>query len=346
MREPLPTQMRASVLRRAGEIVVEPRPVPSPAADEVLVRVGAVGICGSDVHYFKEGRIGDFVVESPLVLGHEAGGTIVAVGSDVAESRLGERVSIEPQRPSPTSRQTLAGAYNLCPHMEFYATPPIDGAFAEYVTIQSHFAFRIPDGVSDDAAALMEPLSVGIAAARKAGITAGTRVLVTGAGPIGIIALQVARAFGATEVIVSDVDPDRRAQALKFGADRVLDAIADDAELRTLGVDALLECSGATPAVLAGLEALAPAGTAVLVGMGADQIAFPVPLIQNRELVVTGIFRYANTWPTAIDLVSTGRVDLDSLVTGSYGLDDVEEALRVSTASTSLKTMIRPGSAS
>lgn len=345
MREPLPTQMRASVLRRAGEVVVENRPVPVPAHDEVLVRVGSVGICGSDVHYFHEGRIGDFIVESPMVLGHEAGGTIVAVGADVDPARIGERVSIEPQRPSPTSKQSLAGAYNLCPHMEFYATPPIDGAFAEYVTIQSHFAFEVPESISDDAAALMEPLSVGIAAARKAGITAGSRVLVTGAGPIGIIAVQVARAFGATEIIVSDIDAERRAQALKFGADSALDAIADDSQLRSLGVDVLLECSGATPAVRAGLEALAPAGTAVLVGMGADEIALPISLIQNRELVVTGIFRYANTWPTAIDLVRTGRVDLDSLVTGSYGLDEVEPALLASAASTSLKTMIRPGNA-
>lgn len=343
MHQVLPATMRASVLRRAGEVVVEERPVPHPAADEVLIRVTSVGICGSDVHYFKEGRIGDFVVEAPLVLGHEAGGTIVAVGGDIDPARIGERVSIEPQRPSPTSKQSMAGAYNLCPHMEFYATPPIDGAFAEYVTIQGHFAFAVPEMISDDAAALMEPLSVGIAAARKAGITAGSRVLVTGAGPIGVIAAQVAKAFGATEVIVSDIDAGRRAQALDFGADIALNPMTDDATIRALGVHALLECSGATPAVLSGLAALAPAGTAVLVGMGADEIALPIPLIQNRELVVTGIFRYANTWPTAINLVRTGRVDLDSLVTASFGLDAVEEALNASTASTSLKTMIRPG---
>lgn len=343
MRQPLPTSMRASVLRRAGDVVVEDRPVPNPAADEVLVRVTSVGVCGSDVHYFKEGRIGDFVVESPMVLGHEAGGVIVAVGSGVDPARVGERVSIEPQRPSSTSKQSMSGAYNLCPHMEFYATPPIDGAFAEYVTIQSHFAFAVPESVSDDAAALMEPLSVGIAAARKAGITAGSRVLVTGAGPIGIIAAQVARAFGATEIIVSDIDAARREQALGFGATATLNPITEDAEVRSLGVDVLLECSGATAAVRSGLEALAPGGVAILVGMGADEIALPIPLIQNRELVVTGIFRYANTWPTAIDLVRTGRVDLDSLVTGHFDLDQVEEALLASTASTSLKTMVRPG---
>lgn len=341
----LPTAMRVSVLRQAGEIVLEERTVPRPSADEVLIRVGSVGICGSDVHYFKEGRIGDFIVEQPLVLGHEAGGTIVAVGADVDPSRVGERVSIEPQRPSATSPQTLAGKYNLCPHMEFYATPPIDGAFAEYVTIQSHFAFAIPETISDDAAALMEPLSVGIAAARKANITAGSSVLVTGAGPIGIIAAQVAKAFGATRIVVSDIDAARREQALAFGATEVLNPITDGARIAALGVDALLECSGATAAVRSGLEALAPAGIAVLVGMGADEIALPIPLIQNRELVVTGIFRYANTWPTAIELVRTGRVDLDSLVTGSYGLEQVAEALLASTSSTSLKTMVRPGGA-
>lgn len=343
MPEPLPTQMQASVLRRAGEIVLEDRPVPVPAADEVLIKVSSVGICGSDVHYFKEGRIGDFIVDSPLVLGHEAAGTIVAVGSSVDRSRIGQRVSIEPQRPSATSKQSLSGSYNLCPHIQFYATPPVDGAFAEYVIIQSHFAFAVPDSISDDAAALMEPLSVGIAAARKAKITAGSRVLVTGAGPIGIIALQVAHAFGATEVIVSDVDPGRRAQALKFGADRVLDARVDDAELRSLDVDVFLECSGATPAVISGLYALASAGNAVLVGMGADEIALPIPLIQNRELVVTGIFRYNNTWPTAIDLVRTGRVDLDSLVTGTFDLGQVAEALVASTDSNGMKTMVHPG---
>ncbi|WP_189695194.1 NAD(P)-dependent alcohol dehydrogenase [Sinomonas cellulolyticus] len=335
--------MRASVLIKQGSLVVEERPVPRPAADEVLVKVASVGVCGSDVHYFKEGRIGDFVVDRPLVLGHEAAGTIVAVGAGVPADRIGRRVSIEPQHPSSTSPQTLSGRYNLCPHMRFYATPPVDGAFAEYVTIQSHFAFDVPDSVTDDAAALMEPLSVGIAAARKAEITAGSRVLIAGAGPIGILAAQAARAFGATEIIVSDLDDRRREQALKYGATSTLNPRTDDVAGLGLEVDAFLECSGATPAVLSGLAALAPAGRMVLIGMGADAVSLPIPAIQNRELVVTGVFRYANTWPTAIDLVRTGRVDLDSMVTGRHGLDEVADALIESTQPTSLKTIVSPG---
>ncbi|WP_285489510.1 NAD(P)-dependent alcohol dehydrogenase [Amycolatopsis taiwanensis] len=343
MSETVPDTMRASVLIEPGTLVVEERPVPRPDRDEVLVKVSSVGVCGSDVHYFQEGRIGDFVVDAPLVLGHEAAGRIVAVGADVPESRIGRRVSIEPQHPSATSPQTLSGRYNLCPHMRFFATPPVDGAFAEYVTIQSHFAFDVPDSISDDAAALMEPLSVGIAAAHKAGITAGSRVLIAGAGPIGILAAQAARAFGATEILVSDLDENRRAQSREYGATSVLDPRTDDIAGLGLDVDVFLECSGATPAVLSGLAALGPGGRMVLIGMGADEVSLPIPVIQNRELVVTGVFRYANTWPTAIDLVRTGRVDLDSMVTGHHDLDHVAEALIESTRPAVLKTIVSPG---
>ncbi len=343
MTTPTPANMRTSVLLAKEELTVEERPVPTLAADEVLVKVSAVGVCGSDVHYFKEGRIGDFVVAAPLILGHEAAGTIVAVGTAVSTERIGERVSIEPQHPSSTSAETLSGRYNLDPHMEFYATPPIDGAFAEYAKIQSHFAFAVPDDVSDDAAALMEPLSVGIAAARKAGITAGSRVLIAGAGPIGIIAVQVARAFGATEIFISDIDDKRLSQAMEFGATGTINPMREDIASMDLGVDAFIDASGATPAVLAGLRAVRPGGTVVLVGMGADEIALPIPVIQNKELIITGVFRYANTWPTAIDLVRTGRIDLDRMVSARYGLDQVEEALNASTLSSNLKIIVDPG---
>lgn len=341
---PIPATMRASVLLAKEELAVEDRPVPTLAADEVLIKISAVGVCGSDVHYFKEGRIGDFVVSSPLILGHEAAGTIVGVGQDVSPERIGERVSIEPQHPGATSSETMSGRYNLDPHMEFYATPPIDGAFAEYAKIQSHFAFAVPDEVSDDAAALMEPLSVGIAAARKAGITAGSRVLIAGAGPIGVIAVQVARAFGATEIFISDIDEDRLAQAVKFGATGSINPVKEDIATMDLAVDAFIDASGATQAVLSGLRAVRPGGTVVLVGMGADEIALPIPFIQNNELVITGVFRYANTWPTAINLVRTGRVDLDSMVSARFGLEQVQEALDASTLSTSMKVIVTPGS--
>lgn len=338
----IPQTMRAAVLVRAGHIELEERPVPTPAPDEVLVRVSAVGVCGSDVHFYKEGRLGDWVVDEPLVLGHESGGRIAAVGRDVSPDRVGERVSIEPQHPSPSSRETLRGDYNLDPEMRFYAVPGTDGAFCEYVTIQSHFAYRVPDTVSDGAAALLEPLSVAIAAGRKAELGLGTRVLVTGAGPVGLAVAQVARAAGAAEVLVTDISAQRREAALRFGATAALDPVVDADAIAASRVDAFVDASGAGSAVRAGLEALRPAGRAVLVGMGLAELPFPVTRIQNNELVVTGVFRYANTWPTAVALAASGRVELDAMVTGTFGLADTAAALDSTTAPGTIKSIVTP----
>lgn len=316
--------------------------MPVPAADEVLVRVAAVGVCGSDVHYYREGRLGDFVVEGPLVLGHELSGTIVGAGQDVEPSRVGRRVAIEPQRPCGRCPQCRAGRYNLCPKMEFYATPPIDGAFAEYVTIQDSFAHEIPDEVSFEAAALLEPLSVGVAAVRKAGLAPASSVLIAGAGPIGIICAQTAKAFGASRVVVTDVVAERRARALEYGATEVLDPVADAQAIAELGVDAFIDASGAPKAVDAGIRAVAPAGTAVLVGLGHSTMELPVEQIQNLELTVTGIFRYVNTWPAAIHLVASGLVELDSLVTGRFDLDHAAQALDSDQDPQSLKSVVLP----
>ncbi|KIQ10912.1 NAD(P)-dependent alcohol dehydrogenase [Rhodococcus sp. MEB064] len=330
--------MSAAVLTEPGRIVTENRPVPTPRSGDVLVRVSAVGVCGSDTHYYREGRIGDFVVSSPLVLGHEASGVIVAVGEGVSEKRIGSRVSVEPQRPDPDSRESRSGHYNLCPHMEFYATPPVDGALSEYVSIGSTFAHDVPDSVSDDAAALFEPLSVAIATARKAGITGGSRVLIAGAGPVGLLTAQVSRAFGATDIIVSDISPSRRESAARYGATRVLDPTTES--VHDLDVDAFIDASGAPRAVQDGMRAVRPAGRVVLVGMGGDEYPIPVSVIQNRELWVTGVFRYADTWPTALELVRTGRVDLDSMVTAHFDLAHVEDALNHDRTDGSIKAVV------
>lgn len=332
--------MRASVLTGAGAISVLERPVPQVRSDEVLIKVAAVGVCGSDVHYYREGRIGDFVVDGPLILGHEVSGRIVAAGASVDAARIGERVAIEPQRPCRVCAQCKAGRYNLCPHMEFYATPPVDGAFCEYVTIQADFAHPIPDTVSDEAAALLEPLSVGIWASRKARIVPGSRVLIAGAGPIGVITAQAAKAFGAAEIIVTDPVAERRRLVERFGATHTLDPREDD--VRNLAVDAFIDASGATPAVISGIESVRGGGVVVLVGMGSDKIGVPIPVIQNRELSLTGVFRYTDTWPTAAHLVASGQVDLDSLVTGRFSLEEAEDALNADRTPGSLKSMVVP----
>ncbi|MDT5363685.1 MAG: L-iditol 2-dehydrogenase [Mycobacterium sp.] len=334
--------MRASVMTGVGTLQIEERPVPSPGPHEVLIEVAAVGVCGSDVHYYRNGRIGDFIVEEPMILGHELSGRIAAVGDGVDAGRVGQRVAVEPQHPCRRCRQCTAGRYNMCPEMKFYATPPVDGAFCRYVTIGAEMAHPVPDSVSDDAAALLEPLSVAIATMRKAEIAPGSTILIAGAGPIGVICAQAARAFGAARIVVSDPVPSRRERVLRFGATEVLDPAVDDIAALDPQVDAFIDASGAAPAVVSGIMAVGPAGRVVLVGMGTGDYALPISYIQFMEITVTGVFRYTDTWPAAIHLVSSGAVDLDSLVTGRYDLEHVADALDSDTEPTSLKSIVMP----
>jgi L-iditol 2-dehydrogenase len=333
-------RMRASYLGVDRAVTVEVVDRPVPDADQVLVEVEAVGVCGSDVHYYKHGRLGPYVVTDRLILGHEVSGTIVEVGSEVAAGRRGQRVAVEPQRPCRRCLQCRSGRYNLCPSIEFFATPPVDGAFAEYVVIQSDFAYEIPDSVSFGAAALIEPLSVCVWAAQRARITPGSRVLIAGAGPVGVIMAQTARAFGAVDVIVTDVTQSRRDFAADHGATTVLDPAKDP--VQGLGVDVFIDASGVAGAVSSGIKAVGPAGRVILVGMGNDDVSLPVSHIQNNEIWVSGVFRYTNTWPLAIELVASGTVDLDSLVTHRFPLDQTESALNAGQQNGSMKTLVCP----
>jgi L-iditol 2-dehydrogenase len=339
------TTMQAAVLRGVKDLVIEERPVPEPGPGEVQVRVSAVGVCGSDVHYYRHGRIGDFVVEKPMVLGHESAGVIVGVGPGVDPARVGQRVSLEPGVPDLTCEQCLAGRYNLCPNMRFFATPPIDGSLAEVVTLHGAFAHPVPDSMSDDAAALLEPLSVGVWASRKGHVTAGSRVLITGAGAVGLVAAQCALAFGATEVVVTDVNPHRLELARALGVTGTIDATSSSVAASGFEPNVLLECSGHPGATVEALRSVARAGRAVLVGMGGDDLPLPLGVVQSREIEVTGTFRYANTWPTAVALVASGRVDLDRLVTGHFPLLRSEDALLAAERDpSSVKAVINPQS--
>ncbi|MFI6041522.1 NAD(P)-dependent alcohol dehydrogenase [Nocardia sp. NPDC051321] len=337
--------MRAAVLATVGEIAIVERAVPEPGPAEVLVEVGAVGVCGSDVHYFEHGRIGGHVVEQPLVLGHEASGVVIGLGANARRHAVGQRVSLEPGVPDFTCGQCRAGRYNLCPNMRFFGTPPIDGAFCEYVVLHEEFAHPVPDSLTDEAAALLEPLSVGVWACRKGRVRPGDRVLVNGAGPIGLVSAQTALAFGAAEVVITDVNPRRLAVATELGCTRAVDVGVT--ELGALGFEpnVLLECSGQPAAIGAAIRTVARAGRVVLIGMGGDDVPLPLPYLQEHELELTGTFRYANTWPTAIELAASGRVDLDRLVTGRFGLDQVTAALTsVRVDPSSIKPIVRPGS--
>jgi L-iditol 2-dehydrogenase len=330
-------------LTTPGHLLLEEQEMPTAGQDEYVVKIASVGVCGSDIHYFEHGRIGNFIVESPLVLGHEASGVIVSAGPGADPARVGQRVAIEPGVPCLHCDQCRAGRYNLCPDVKFLATPPINGAFCDYIVHNGYFLYGVPDELSDDEAALCEPISVGIWANQKAGVQPGDTVLVTGAGPIGLLAAQVARERGA-RVIVSDIVPARRQAAKSLGFQEVHDPNSTPFQNASLAPNVLLECTGVSQVVLEASRIVAPAGRIVLVGMSPepDQV-LPVAILQTREISLTGTFRYANTYPTAIDLLVRKRIRLDPIITGRYALEQVAEALTISREDPSfIKPMVIP----
>ncbi len=320
---------QAAVLYAPHDIRLEERAIPNVGSKEVLVEIKAVGVCGSDVHYYEHGRIGPYVVRQPLILGHESSGVIVAVGEDVNKKRVGERVAIEPGIPDGVCEQCRLGHYNLCPNVRFFGTPPIDGAFTNYVTVPESFAYTLPDALSNEEGALIEPLSVGLWACRKAKLQGADRLLVTGAGPIGMLTMKVALALGATEVTMTDVSPQRLEMARKLGATRTVNVAKEPLIDAGVEVDILIECSGNQKALMDGIRSLRPAGRAIAVGMSpGEETSIPLSFLQNREITLTGTFRYANTYADAIALVATGRVDVQSIITRKYSLEQTEQALQ------------------
>lgn len=333
---------RTAVLHAPADIRMEERPLPQIGPREVLVALKAVGVCGSDVHYYEYGRIGSFIVQKPLILGHEPAGVIVDVGTEVSRNRIGARVAIEPGVPDGDCEQCRAGRYNLCPNIVFFGTPPIDGAFAQYVAVHEGFAYDLPDNMTMEEGALIEPVSVALWACRKARFQGGEHVLVTGAGPIGILVMKVAFALGVANVTVSDVSPNRLALARKHGATRVVNVAEQSLADAGVWAHVLLECSGAERALAGGIRTIEPHGVAVAVGMSPDEEqCIPLAFLQQREITLTGTFRYAHTYRDAIEMVSSGRLDVASLVTGRFSLEQVEQALQATKHDpANLKSMI------
>jgi L-iditol 2-dehydrogenase len=325
--------MEAAVLIEPGRIELEERESPAPASEEVVVDVGAIGICGSDLHYYEHGRIGDYVVESPLVLGHESAGVVSAVGSDVTSHGVGDRVALEPGVPCRRCEHCRAGHYNLCPDVTFMATPPDDGAFVESVAWPADYAFTLPESVSLTEGALAEPVSVGVHACRRGDVGAGDSVLVTGAGPIGLLAADVADAFGATDVTVSEPVDRKREIASDRGVTTTVDPSADDVPAAVDGTgdggpDVAIEATGDPAALQDCIDAVRRGGTVVCVGLGAEsELSLDVVDLVDDELTLAGCFRYANTYPTAISLLADGRVDAAGLVDFEAPLAETADAM-------------------
>jgi L-iditol 2-dehydrogenase len=322
-----------------GKIVVQDRPEPEPGPQEAVVRVEAVGVCGSDTAYYKVGRIGDYVVDGPIVLGHEVSGQVIAVGGEVRNVAVGDRVAIEPGTPCRNCRECMAGRYHLCPDLVFLATPPYDGALMERMSIDARNLYPIPEEMTYEEGALLEPLSVGIWGCKRAGLQPGDDVLVTGAGPVGLLAGASARALGAGSVTITDLSPFRLDLARSMGLrTERSDAPGED------DFDVLLECSGAPGVLGSAMRRLRPAGRAAMIGMSKEEaIGLPLSQLNPQELTLSLVNRYNHTWPIAIELVSSGRVDVKPLVTHHFSLDEAEDALTLSSrVADSVKAVIHP----
>lgn len=336
----LPSRMRASVLRGVRDLVVEEREVPVPGADDVLIRVLAAGVSGSDVQLFSSGRLRGAPIDRPLVLGRTAAGRIVAVGDNVPAERVGQLVALEPLRICRHCEQCRQGRYNLCERATFLGTPGCDGVFTDYVVHPADFAHPVPPQLPLPGAVLVEPTSVALAALQKANIGVGSKVLVAGAGPIGLITVAVAHALGAVDVTISDLSAERLERAALLGATSTLNMARAGIVIPPRHFDAFIECSGSAAAIRRGFPAVRPAGHVVLVGRGADEVALPVTLVQNRELTVHGSFRYANTFPLAITLITSGRVPTEGMFGDTFRLEDLDAALNPTRAATGVKAYI------
>ena len=344
------------VLRRVNDTVFEDRPVRPLRAGEVRVNVRQTGLCGSDCHYRSHGRIGEFVLEAPMVLGHESSGIVCEVGPGVTTHAVGDRVALEPGVPCLSCGLCLGGRYNLCRSMVFAATPPYDGTLATYYQVHASFAHKVPDTMTLEEASLMEPLSVAVHAAVARGRLAPLQnVLVLGAGPIGLLVGAVARACGASSVVMSDLVDEKLAFASDFCATSTFKPDArrpDESEgelaARTAsalkaslggrvqandGFDLVLDATGAQSCIMLGVWAARPQGRVVAVGMGRPDILVPVTRMSVQEIELVGSFRYScGDYERAIALVSSGQIDVKRLVTHRYVFSDASKAFDATTA--------------
>ena len=326
--------MKAAVLEEVGKIVIKDIEKPQVLPGHVLIKIEYVGICGSDVHYYEHGRIGDFIVEKPIILGHECSGTIVETGEGVEKFAIGDKVVPEPGVACNKCNFCKTGKYNLCDSMTFMATPPVDGSFCEYLSYPADMVFKLPKNVSTKEAALIEPLAIGIYAAQRGNVFPGANVLVLGAGCIGLVTMLAAKAFGASQVIITDVLDNRLKAAEKLGSDFTVNTkntnlhelIADVTD--DTGADVVIDCVGISPTVNDAIDSCKKGGTIVLVGMGADDnVNINMNRAISKEIDFKTIFRYRNIFPTALKMVSDGKIDIKNIVSHSYGFDDIAEAM-------------------
>lgn len=320
--------MKALVLERIGELNLREIDLPTDMGpDDVRIKLHTVGVCGSDVHYYTHGRIGDFIVNEPMVLGHEASGTVIEIGANVTHLKVGDRVCMEPGIPDPLSRASKLGIYNVDPEVRFWATPPVHGVLCPQTVHPANFTYKLPDNVSFAEGAMVEPFAVGMQAAARAQITPGDTAVVTGCGTIGIMVALAALAGGCSRVLISDLSEAKLKIAETYDGITginlrevdLIDAVNEATE--NWGADIVFECSGAASAIRDLFKVVRPGGTVVLVGLPPEPVPFDVSGATARECRIETVFRYANVFDRALALIAAGKVNLKPLISDTFSFD-------------------------
>lgn len=327
-------KMKVAVMNGVGKMGFEQREIPHPKENEVLVKLEYVGICGSDLHYYETGAIGDYVVEPPFVLGHEPGGTVVEVGEKVRHLQVGDRVALEPGKTCGHCEFCKEGKYNLCPDVVFFATPPVDGVFQEYVAHEADLCFKLPDNVSTLEGALIEPLAVGFHAAIQGDAHLGQKAVVMGAGCIGLVSMMALKARGVSEVYVVDIMEKRLEKAMELGASGVINGAKENVPERVKeltggkGTDLVIETAGTEITTRQAIQIAKKGSVIVLVGYSkSGEVTLPMSLALDKELTFKTVFRYRHIYPMAIDAVASGKVNLKGIVTDIFSLDEAQKAM-------------------
>lgn len=323
--------MKSIVIHAPKDLRIEERDMAAPGPGEVRVKIAAGGICGSDLHYYNHGGFGAVRLKEPMILGHEVAGHIDALGEGVAGLQIGQLVAVSPSRPCRNCRFCAEGYYNECLNMRFYGSampfPHIQGAFREYLVADAAQC-AVADGLTSGEAAMAEPLAVCLHATRQAGEMLGRRVLVTGAGPIGVLCILAARRAGAAEIVVTDLTDFTLDMAAANGADRAINMASNPEGLAPYAADKghfdiLFECTGAVSALTGGINVLRPGGIIVQLGLGGD-MTLPVQALTAKELQLRGSFRFHSEFFTGVELMRKGLIDVKPLITHTVPLTEAE----------------------
>ncbi|WP_157146991.1 NAD(P)-dependent alcohol dehydrogenase [Brachyspira pilosicoli] len=327
-------KMKVAIMTDLKKIEFIERDIPKPKSDEVLVKLEYVGVCGSDLHYYEHGAIGNYIVKYPFVLGHECSGTVVEIGDNVKHLKVGDKVALEPGKTCGKCEFCKTGRYNLCPDVIFFATPPVDGVFQEYVAHPESLSFKLPDNISTMEGALIEPLAVGMHAARQGDAKIGEIAFVTGAGCIGLCSMLALKACGVSKVYVIDVMKKRLDKALELGASCIIDASKENVIERVLeltdgkGSDITIETAGSEITTNQAIEFAKKGSTVVLVGYSkTGKMNVNLSLSLDKELTFKTVFRYRHIFPLCIDAIESGAINIKNIVTNSYDFKDLQKAL-------------------